>query len=52
MPMNYPGFRNGGPFQTYLDALVSCPFAASTLCNVSLKKLILRATRISKINEF
>jgi 2-methylcitrate dehydratase PrpD len=29
---NYPGVRNKGPFQTYLDALISCPFVISTLC--------------------
>jgi len=29
---NYPGVSNKGPFRTYLDALVSCPFVIGTLC--------------------
>ena len=29
---NYPGMRNRGPFKTYLDALMSCPFVIGTLC--------------------
>ena len=28
----YPGVSNVGPFQTYLDALVSCPFVIGMLC--------------------
>ncbi len=28
----YPGVSNAGPFQTYLDALVSCPFVIGMLC--------------------
>ncbi len=28
---NYPGVANRGPFHTYLDALVSCPFVIGTL---------------------